>query len=104
MKFEIQSVYNWDDPVEILEKYPCLKDYEFEVVEPLKKRYIRIKDENGNPIKQVDFYKIKRMLITVDSLEQLTKLVNEINQPIIISKLNEKYASFNIEIYDGYRE
>ena len=50
MKFEIQCVYNWDKPDELLEEYPCLKNYEFEVVKKQTPYYTRIKDENGQYI------------------------------------------------------
>ena len=104
MKFEIQTVGNWDDPVEILDEYPCLEKYDLKVLELPRKRYVRIKDENGRSIKQIEPYTITRMTVSIESLEQLLGLINEIDEPIIVQKLDEKHADFNIEIYDGYRE
>ena len=104
MKFGIQTVWNWDNLNEMLEKYPVLKNYEIEPVKIRKTRYIKIWDENGRPIRQRDDYRVTRIMISVNSLEQLLELINAVDQPIIISKLEEEHADFNIEIYDGYRE
>lgn len=104
MKFEIQTVWNWGDHVKMLEDYPCLKDYGFEPIKVRRVCYERFMDENGRPIKQEKSHTVDRMMVSVNSLEQLLELVRAVQEPIIISPLDEKHASFNIEIYDGYRE
>lgn len=59
----------------LLETYPALANYNFKA------------DKSGNTY------------VTITSFEQLTQLVKEIGQEIILSPNND-----GIEIYDNYRE
>lgn len=59
----------------LLETYPALANYNLKA------------DKSGNAY------------VTITSLKQLTQLVKEINQEIILSPSND-----GIEIYDDYRE
>lgn len=106
MKFQIYASGQWScDPKGLVEQYPCLNDYNFEIVEYEKEyeHHSWIRDENGERIRQtrIEKRKIVEGYITVDSLEQLMKLIQDIDEPIIIDK---DIIKPNIEIYDTYRE
>lgn len=106
MRFKIYSSGQFvDDPTELLRNYPCLKDYNFEIVEYEKEyeHHSWIRDEKGERIRQtrIEKRKIVEGYITVDSLNQLMKLVQDIDEPIII---DNDMIKPNIEIYDTYRE
>lgn len=105
MKFLIYSSSNWNDPQHLSECYPRLNDYNFEIVE-YEKEYERrfwIRDEKGERIIQTtkEKRKVTEGYITVDSLDQLMKLIRDIDEHIIIDKGVENP---NIEIYDTCRE
>lgn len=82
MKFRITSS-NWFAD-EVLSKYPCLKNYSFEWHE----------DEDRPPSHYSGYG-----VITINTLEDLIQLMNECDEPLIISK-----EPYGIEIYDGWRE
>ena len=76
MKFQLYRALNYKPNCEeMLEKYPKLTNYNFKA------------DKSGI------------CYITITSIKQLTQLVKEINQEIILSPINN-----GIEIYDEYRE
>ena len=66
----------------VLDKYPYLKNFKLEFEQT----------QNG-----------KEVLINVDSLEELHKLMNEVDNDVVISLYeNDNYPT--IIIYDGYLE
>lgn len=76
MKFQIYRAFGYKTCYEeMLEAYPALANYNFKA------------DKSGI------------CYITITSIKQLTQLVKEINQEIILSPCND-----GIEIYDDYRE
>lgn len=105
MKFYISSTcVDSYDFKEILEKYPCLKEFGFKTERFHKphKKYIR--DEKGKLIEFVDekfYHNYEKAYIEINSLEDILKLKKETAAPIIIS---EEEDGYEIEIYDGYRE
>ena len=106
MRFNIYASSQWSsDPKGLIEQYPCLNDYNFEIVEYEKEfeRYSWIRDENGERIRltRIEKIKVTEGYVTVDSLDQLMKLICSIDEPIIVDKDVENP---NIEIYDTYRE
>lgn len=109
MKYEIYSTCNWDVD-SLLEKYPMLNNFEFEVVEKQEtiKRNIVIWDENQNPIRQIQDYSrtVKKGCITLNSLDQLKELIDAVGNEIVIlpPSLISGDDIYRIEIYDGYRE
>lgn len=99
MKFKItatSSVYG--DPEKLIEGYPCLENfgYELEEYEELKRYYIR--DENGRRIKMEYGIETKYTpYVRIDSIEQLVELTKAVGNPLVFSE-------DEIEIYDSYRE
>lgn len=92
MKFRVySSVICFDSETDdFLTEYPALNNYGLEVVE------------------EEEFYAgsthhVKRAYITIDSIDRLLKLIEDVNEPIIIHRDEEKGHRV-IEIYDGYRE
>ena len=109
MKYEIYSTCNWDVD-SLLEKYPMLNNFGFEVVEKQEtiKRNVVIWDENLNPIRQIQDYSrtVKKGYITLNSLDQRKELIDAVGNEIVIlpPSLISGDDIYRIEIYDGYRE
>lgn len=70
---------------ELLEFYPCLKDYNFINIHPVS---------------------YQGPSIEINNLDNIFELMNKTDKPIIIIKTDEEYHGYpyNLEIYDGYRE
>ena len=97
MKIKIISTY-YNNIEKLVEKYPCLKDFGFEVVEYEEPLKTWTWDENGKRILQIYGKKIIREpYVTIESLERLLELRFAVDEPLIITE-------DEIEIYDGYRE
>ena len=102
MKCKINSTEYWNNHQKLLEKYPCLSNYKFEVEETGEPARARIHDENGMPYWQ-EFTRITRTAyIHVDTVEELVQLANETNNELVNGLIIGKDGS--IEIYDTYRE
>lgn len=101
MKFYIRSSVYWENPDRIIERYPCLYDFGFDIRGVTRNRKERTLDENGNIIFN-ERYDIKRFgIIIVNDLEQLMALQKRVGYEIIVDvEQGEPW----IEIYDGYRE
>lgn len=86
MKFRITTVDVWFNATEILEEYPVLKNYGFQI-------------EN-------DGFGKTRAYIFIETLEQLVKLCEDVEYALILSREIESIDRliYEIEIYDGYRE
>lgn len=84
MKFTITSTSSYWGTAEILEEYPCLKEFDYEA-DP---------DNDKHPW-------LGEGCICVNDLEHLLSLVKDVEQPIIVKNRGDEFA---IEIYDGYRE
>ena len=103
MKFRIySSFYCMDNEIdELLDDYPVLKNYGFEVIKETRtgRRVTRIKDENEKPMVQETpyTYEIKKVYVNIDTLEQLMSLIKDVNCHVIVDE-------DTIEIYDSYRE
>ena len=109
MKYEIYSTCNWDVD-SLLEKYPMLNNFGFEVVEKQEpiKRNVVIWDENRNPIRQIQDCSrtVRKGYITLNSLDQLKELIDAVGNEIVVlpPSLISGDDIYRIEIYDGYRE
>lgn len=107
MKFLISatSIYS-DQTHRLLENYPFLRDYNFEIKE-LKRPKIRwIRDEKGKLIKQFEEGKFDtycRAYINVDDLQSLLELLKKAGD-LVLTESTKDDADFEIEIYDDYRE
>lgn len=103
MKFEIMATRCYGEAEEIIERYPILKQYGFEVVEEreIRTKTVKITDENGRPMHQKVPYEYvdKKAYIQINSLEEILDLRKDVDEYIIIYN-----DSNTIEIYDGYRE
>lgn len=106
MKFKISatSIYS-DQAHRLVEDYPFLRDYNFEIKEiqyPIKRI---IRDENGKPI-VCDTGKYGNRLaayIEVSDLQSLLELLKKAGD-LVLMESTEGDADFEIEIYDDYRE
>ena len=96
MKFRITSTEIYSDS--IIQAYPCLNDYAFEVEEVAFPSRSRIRDENGRPMYQSFTQIVRTPYIHINTIEDLIRLATDVNNELIIDK------SGVIEIYDGYRE
>lgn len=79
----------------VIKHYPCLNDYHFNPEPP-----VAIERRYGTVYREYAY-------ITINSIEELTKLMKRTNQPLIIgtTELNDgATADYSIEIYDNYRE
>lgn len=109
MKFEIYSTCIFDIDF-LLENYPMLNNFGFEVVEKQEsiKRNVVIWDENRNPIKQIQDCSrtVRKGYITLNSLDQLKELIETVSNEIVILPPSVISGDdiYRIEIYDGYRE
>ena len=112
MKFEIETT-SWnfgDDPEKILEKYPMLKDFGFEIKEIEYTSERRIRDENNNYIIQRITNTKDIALIQLADLSELLALRKAVDQELIITSpdiihfrpVHNTYPV--IEIYDTWRE
>lgn len=104
MKFYICATSIWgNDPDGVLERYPCLKDFGWEIIERTTVKNMRIKDENGDMIYFNDgsFNTIREGFINIHSLEELKALGKACRVPLIVD--NDGVRDF-IEIYNDWRE
>lgn len=114
MKFALESTcYHRND---MLEKYPFLVDYGFEIEEKAVGRKTRIRDENGDIVYQFSTRIETIPCIHIDTLEQLVDFSAKVGKEnsIIIFPTHTVYNGAKgewesvgfpaIEIYDGYRE
>lgn len=103
MKFQLDA--SSTDVHELLEEYPCLKDYGFiiEESEEKAKRREKIRDVDGGVLWQTSEYvrTVRTPYVNIDSIEQLLKLTKDVGHCVIVDGRNDE---FSIEIYDGYRE
>ena len=98
MKCRITSTEHWNIYPKLLEEYPCLSNYAFEVEQFGEPARTRIQDENGRSVWQ-EFTRITRTIyVHIDTMEDLVRLANDVNTELVIGK------DGSIEIYDGYRE
>lgn len=102
MRFKIESSSYFDTNDELLEEYPCLKDFGFEVEKKTIVRFEKIKDDKGKILKQEYEKPIYTPYIYIYGLEELRQLRKSVKHCLIIDWDDEDEAS--IEIYDGYRE
>lgn len=98
MKFGICSTVYEND---LLDKYPKLKEFGFDIEERQATGNRPIRDEDGRWIIQERTVTVKEPYIYIYSLEELIKLHDELENELIISSWKDRYS---IEIYDGYRE
>lgn len=100
-KFYVRSTSVWENPDKIIQYYPCLHDFGFDIQGVRRNFKTRIRDEHGEIIFQ-EGYDIKRFgVISVNTIEQLLLLKERVKCELIIDMENEENW---IEIYDGYRE
>ena len=104
MKFLICSAV-WDNPNDIIKHHPCLNEYGFEILE-YEKEYDRVRwvrNEEREYIRQITKEKRKMIeaYVTLDNIEQLIKLTQDLEEKLIIDYCPETPM---IKIYDGYIE
>ena len=95
MEFKIISTYYHDST--LLDQYPCLTEFGFEMRQETAVRKQLILDEKRKPIFQCTPYIDEHPIVKIDSLEQLIALRDAVEQELII-------GDTFIEIYDSYRE
>lgn len=102
MRFRIEATY-CDGHIELIEEYPCLHNFNYEVETRSKTIVSWVRDENGNRIKQERPGGVEYIpFITINSLEDLNLLCNAVANPLVYG--NRFSDEPTIEIYDGYRE
>lgn len=101
MRFEIESSCYYDTNDELLEEYPCLKDYGFEVEKKVYVKTTKIRDDEGNILEQEYEKPVYTPYIYIYGLEELKNLTKSVHAPLIVSWVDDHGT---IEIYDGYRE
>lgn len=86
MKFNITTSSCYDNVTEILEEYPVLKNYGFQI--------------------ETDGFGKTRAYVYIDTLEQLVKLCEDVEYALILSRefVDVERSGYEIEIYDSYRE
>lgn len=106
MEYKLESSSWYDTPEELLEKYPRLKEYSFEIKETQIPNNIRIRDENGKYItQQVGYKTLREVYIHITSLANLMKFITDVGYCVIVSTADISHEKNpTIEIYDGYRE
>ena len=94
MKFEIKSSWYMDE--ELLDEYPCLTKYGYEVVDVERDSLRAIRDENGKIMMQkVGTYTLTRRYVSINTLEELDAFNKDVDCPIIVDT-----RDLSIEIYD----
>jgi hypothetical protein len=89
---------------QLLEMYPCLKEFGF-IVEDVKRTARKwIRDENGERIMQEYERTISLPYIFIDSLEDLIKLQKAVDNELVFGPTIDCSDGYFIEIYDGCRE
>lgn len=99
MKFTISST-NWDID-ELIEKYPVLNNFGFDVCSETIYPKRLLWDEKGHRIYQEIPTTVRVPYVHIYTLEELTTLRDAVDEELIISSTVDGYM---IEIYDGYRE
>lgn len=95
MEFKITSTFYHTS--KLLDPYPCLREFGFEIRQvPYTRKLIGV-DANNNPIHQAIPATDECAFVKIDSLEQLIKLREAVNEELVI-------GCDSIEIYDYYRE
>jgi hypothetical protein len=100
MKFRIWSTEHWNIN-DIIEHYPCLTKFGFDVEKEISPKKVLIRDENDKPMEfeyGCDVYYTP--YVHISTLEELLALRAEVECELIIMDNGEPA----IEIYDGYRE
>lgn len=105
MKVMITATYGGDDP-SLIKKYSCLKGYNYGIDTIEKERTKGWIYEEGNkfPTRQVEVYEKERPYIMIGSLETLKKLMEDVEEELVILEDGDFPDRLCIEIYDGYRE
>ena len=88
-----------------LNQYPVLKGFKVHD-ETYKRKYTTvIQSESGNPMTQIIEEERVRGVIDIESLEELIKLYEALDENLIIRKnYYNREETLVLEIYDGYRE
>ena len=106
MKCRVYSI-KWGHD-ELDKKYPCLKDYGFEYMEFIKEipTYLPMGFifEGDKFLKQVELKKVRRPIIHVYSMEELSMLIEKLGAHIVLDRSSEIEGAMYLEIYDGPRE
>lgn len=99
MKFHLKSTVYAKYYDKMLEVYPCLKDFGFDVEEKIYQKVSRVKDIHGEYITQENYVGVLEPFVVINTLEELLELIRLLDEEVIV---NDDPAT--IEIYDGYRE
>ena len=99
MKFEISSS-NWWEVRDLIERYPCLSDFQLEIDKHESPKKVAARDKNGNTITyEYDCSLVYTPYIHIDTVEDLVRLCEATEHKLVFFGRDKK-----IEIYDGYRE
>ena len=99
MRFEITST-NYYEIQELVERYPCLADFQLEIDKHEDPKHVAAKDKNGNTVMyEYDCGIVYTPYIHIDTIEDLVRLCEATEQKLVF-----KGRARTIEIYDGYRE
>ena len=101
MRFKIESSSIGYDGNKIIEHYPFLKDFGFEIEKKTYTAFETIRDDEGKSLKQEYEKPIYTPYVYIYGLEELKHIVEHTEVPLII---DWDEGQGIIEIYDGWRE
>lgn len=88
-----------------LNQYPVLNDFKVHDETYKYECKTKISNESGNPITRIIEKERVKGVIDIESLEELIKLYEALDEELIIRKsYDDRYKLLVLEIYDGYRE
>lgn len=100
----ITSTYGGYDP-NLNKIYSCLNGYNYGLEKVKRERTTGwVVDEYKKRIRQVKTVEEERPYIMIDGLESLKKLMEDVENDLVISKDWDFPDRLCVEIYDGYRE
>lgn len=105
MKVMVTATSSIDD-ANLNKKYSCLNSYNYgiDTVEKERTKGWIYKEGFKFPIRQVETYKKERPFIMIGSLESLMKLMDDVNEELVIHEDWDFPDRLCVEIYDAYRE
>lgn len=89
MKYQITSV-NWGNSKGLIEHYPCLTNFGFEIDHKIVPKDVYIRDENGDRIKYEEGERVETTCyVNINDLEELQKLSKAVKNPLVMSEDKE---------------
>ena len=106
MKVMITATSSCSNDSDLNKKYSCLNGYNYgiDTIEKERTKGWFYQEGFKFPICQVEIYEKERPYIMINSLESLKKLMDDVNEELVIHEDWDFPDRLCIEIYDGYRE